>query len=99
MRSKSVKIEYMYAVYGLDEDKEKVEVFIGYVPASFFETFTNPELWGVTFLRLLDGREQVGRLCGRAFFVQAASMRAGKDKLREYMGEEPCVDLDKDEVS
>lgn len=84
----------MYAVYGLTENKREVETFIGYVPASFFESFTNPELWEVKFLRLPNGNERVGRLCHRAFFVQTDNLRASKDKLLEYMGEEPCAPLD-----
>lgn len=81
----------MYAVYGLKADVNEVEKFIGYVPASFFEAFSEPSLWSVITINLPNGKRTSGRLCGRAFFANASGMRASKDEICKYMGDEPCA--------
>lgn len=80
----------MYAVYGLSEDKESIETFIGYIPATFFSNFTNPELWTVKTLDLPDGTQRIGRLSGRAFFAAASQLRANIDEIKHYMGDAAC---------
>jgi len=84
----------MYAVYGLDEAQESIEVFIGYVPASFFEEFTEPSLWTVKTIQLPDGRQKVGRLCGRAFFVHAANLKADRSVIAKYLHPAAATDID-----
>lgn len=81
----------MYAVYGLKENKREVEKFIGYVPASFFEAFSNPSLWAVITVNLPNGKRTSGRLCGRAFFASASNMKASRDEICRFMGDEPCA--------
>lgn len=76
----------MYAVYGLNEKAEKIEEFIGYVPASFFESFTDPTGWKVKMMTLPSGDEALGRLFGRALFVQQSNLRASKAVIAKYMG-------------
>ena len=76
----------MYAVYGLTEDRSKIEKFLGYTPASFFESFTDPEKWSVKVIDLPDGTSRVGRAFGRAFFVFAGSLKANADDIMSYMG-------------
>ena len=80
----------MYAVYGLTQEKDDIEVFIGYVPASFFSAFTEPDKWEVKSMTLPDGEKKIGRLFGRAFFLHTQNLRASKDMIAEYMGEEAC---------
>lgn len=91
MRGIYVKLDYMYAVYGLKEKEDEVEKFIGYVPASFFESFSQPALWSVVTINLPNGKRTSGRLCGRAFFASAGNMKASKDEICRYMGDEPCA--------
>lgn len=76
----------MYAVYGLDESKVNIEAFIGYVPASFFDVFTDSSLWSVATAIDNDGRERIGRLYGRAFFVHASNLKARTEEIVRYMG-------------
>lgn len=78
----------MYAVYGLTKEKDDIEVFIGYVPASFFSVFTEPDKWEVKSMTLPDGEKKIGRLFHRAFFVPVSNLRATKSMISEYMGEE-----------
>lgn len=77
----------MYAVYGLNKAKDEIEAFLGYVPATFFEAFTEPSLWSVETIVLANGKEKIGRLYGRAFFVPAVHLRANHVLIAEYMGE------------
>ena len=79
----------MYAVYGLDESKEKVERFLGYIPATFFAEFNKPEYWEILILDLGDRNLRVGRLFGRAFFVPATHIKAKREDIFEYMGVDP----------
>ena len=76
----------MYAVYGLTEDRTKIEKFLGYTPASFFESFTDPDRWSVEVIVMPDGTSKVGRVFGRAFFVFAGSLKATPDDIMSYMG-------------
>ena len=78
----------MYAVYGLDESKRKVQTFLGYVPATFFDVFTDSSLWTVATATDLDGKEKIGRLYGRAFFVHVSHLKARLESIIEYMGPE-----------
>ena len=78
----------MYAVYGLDKKKAKAEAFIGYVPSSFFDVFTDSSRWTVATATDLEGKEKIGRLYGRAFFVHVSHLKARLDDIISYMGPE-----------
>ena len=88
------KLIYMYAVYSLDENDD-VNKFIGYIPATFFEQFTSPELWGVEFKTLPNNNKKVGRTFGKAFFVSASHLKASPEDVINQMGEEALAELDK----
>lgn len=81
-----INYSYMYAVYGLKENRSEVEQFLGYIPASFFDQFTDQTGWTVSTITLNDGRKAVGRVRGRAFFVSASNLRASKSAIEGYMG-------------
>lgn len=88
----------MYAVYGLDDSAGSVETFIGYVPATFFAPFTQATLWKVATIKMPDGDDKIGRLCGRAFFVPAPSLRADLTTIILYM-DPLAVENEKEELT
>ena len=83
-------------MYGLTDDHTKIEKFLGYTPASFFESFTDPDNWSVEVIEMPDGTSRVGRAFGRAFFVFAGNLKANPDDIMSYMGVKMVMDQDTD---
>ena len=82
----------MYAVYGLKETSDEIEEFLGYIPATFFDNFSDPTIWSIKIIPI-DGIEKVGRICGRAFFVSVFDLKADIEEVKKYMGDEACATM------
>ena len=93
---------YMYAVYALNEEKTKVERFLGYIPASYLSDFIDPNKWSVASFRVLTGKPEIGRVYGRAFFVNTRHLVVKDEILFGYMGvdgpPEPMLDHGADDL-
>ena len=83
----------MYAVYGLKETSDEIEEFLGYIPATFFDNFSDPTIWSIGVIPAPDGIERVGRICGRAFFVSVFNLKANIEKVKQFMGDEACATM------
>lgn len=82
-------MEGMYAVYGLAEDRESVERYLGYVYAEYLTRFTDTSGWDVKFLTMPDGTQRLGWRKGRAFFCDGRYLRANPDEVEWYLQDHP----------
>lgn len=78
----------MWAVYGLSEDGQAAEKFLGYIPASFFKDYADAEKWDVRFVDLPDGTKRLGWHRGRALFCNVRDLRADMVEIEKYMNME-----------
>lgn len=79
----------MWAVYGLSEDGEHAEKFLGYIPASFFKDYADADKWDVKFVDLPDGTKRLGWHRGRALFCNVGDLRADMAEIEWYMNPPP----------